>query len=98
MTFKKIDLLICTPGRMLDFLEREVVTFLRVSFVVFDEADRMLDMGFDKQIRKILSQVRPDRQMSMYSATWPKAVRQLADDFLKGDRIVMKVLRWRKSL
>ena len=49
---------------------------------MLDEADRMLDMGFEPQIRKIVDQIRPDRQLLMYSATWPKEVRQLSDDFL----------------
>lgn len=49
---------------------------------MLDEADRMLDMGFEPQIRKIVQQVRPDRQTVMWSATWPKEVQQLARDFL----------------
>ena len=54
----------------------------RVTYVVMDEADRMLDMGFEPQIRKILQQIRPDRQMLMWSATWPKEVKKLAEDFM----------------
>ena len=55
----------------------------RVTYLVLDEADRMLDMGFEPQLRKIVSQIRPDRQTLMWSATWPKEVRNMANDFLK---------------
>ncbi len=49
---------------------------------MLDEADRMLDMGFEPQLRKIVSQIRPDRQTLMWSATWPKEVQVLAREFL----------------
>jgi superfamily II DNA/RNA helicase len=53
-----VDVCIATPGRLLDFLENGVTTMSRCSFLVLDEADRMLDMGFEPQIRKIVSQIR----------------------------------------
>lgn len=55
----------------------------RVTYLVMDEADRMLDMGFEPQLRKIVDQIRPDRQTLMWSATWPKEVKSLAQDYLK---------------
>lgn len=76
-----VDIVIATPGRLLDFLEQGTTSMSRCTFLVLDEADRMLDMGFEPQIRKIVSQIRPDRQTLMFSATWPKEVRTLASDF-----------------
>lgn len=82
-----VELVIATPGRLLDFLANGVTNMRRCTYLVLDEADRMLDMGFEPQIRKILSQIRPDRQILMWSATWPKEVRQLAEDFLGNNYI-----------
>lgn len=73
--------MIATPGRLLDFMDAGVVRLNRVTFLVLDEADRMLDMGFEKEIKKILDQVRPDRQTLMWSATWPKEVQELAHSY-----------------
>ena len=58
------------------------MNLVRCTYVVLDEADRMLDMGFEPQIRKIMDHIRPDRQLLMCSATWPRAVRKLAEDFM----------------
>ena len=77
-----VDLVIATPGRLIDLLDTKCTSLERCSYVVLDEADRMLDMGFEPQIRKILGQIRPDRQMLLWSATWPDDVKDLADDFL----------------
>ncbi|XP_067617198.1 ATP-dependent RNA helicase p62-like [Eurosta solidaginis] len=76
------EIVIATPGRLIDFLAMNAINLKRCTYLVLDEADRMLDMGFEHQIRKILSQIRPDRQTLMWSATWPKEVKKLAEDYL----------------
>ena len=69
------NILIATPGRLNDFLESNQVDLSQVFYVVLDEADRMLDMGFEPQIRTILKRVpRNNRQTLMFSATWPEEV------------------------
>ncbi|XP_058836792.1 uncharacterized protein LOC131693185 [Topomyia yanbarensis] len=78
-----VEIVIATPGRLIDFLESGTTNLRRTTYLVLDEADRMLDMGFEPQIRKIISQVRPDRQVLMWSATWPKEIRKLAEEFLR---------------
>ncbi|CAH1170014.1 unnamed protein product [Phaedon cochleariae] len=78
-----VEIVIATPGRLIDFLESNRTNLKRCTYLVLDEADRMLDMGFEPQIRKIIDQIRPDRQTLMWSATWPKEVQNLAQEFLK---------------
>jgi len=77
-----VEIVIATPGRLIDHLEQGNTNLKRVTYLVLDEADRMLDMGFEPQLRKIVSQIRPDRQVLMWSATWPKEVQNLARDYL----------------
>ncbi|CAI4740101.1 ATM_1a_G0046460.mRNA.1.CDS.1 [Saccharomyces cerevisiae] len=84
------EIVIATPGRLIDMLEIGKTNLKRVTYLVLDEADRMLDMGFEPQIRKIVDQIRPDRQTLMWSATWPKEVKQLAADYL-NDPIQVQV-------
>ena len=78
-----VEIVIATPGRLIDMLESGKTNLRRVTYLVMDEADRMLDMGFEPQIRKIVSQIRPDRQTLMFSATWPKDVQKLANVSLR---------------
>ncbi|GAU92292.1 hypothetical protein RvY_04392 [Ramazzottius varieornatus] len=81
---KGVAICIATPGRLLDLLESNRTSLRRCTYAVLDEADRMLDMGFEPQIRKIMEQIRPDRHGLMWSATWLMEIRRLAEEFLKG--------------
>lgn len=69
------QIVIATPGRLNDFLEAGQVRLEQVSYLVLDEADRMLDMGFEPQIQRIVARLPQHRQTLFFSATWPKEVR-----------------------
>ena len=79
---KGVDVLIATPGRILDVLARGKVLLIDVKILVIDEADRMLDMGFIPDVEKIVSYLGKIRQTLMFSATMPEEIRALADNFL----------------
>jgi len=101
-----VDILIATPGRLLDFLSAREVTLKRCTYFVLDEADRMVHLGFENEVRQIISMIRPDRQTLMYvlpyvfiadslklmrstgamyrfSATFERAVRDIAQEFYR---------------
>ncbi|BGP52790.1 hypothetical protein JCM8202_003869 [Rhodotorula sphaerocarpa] len=90
------DLLSATPGRLVDLMERGRISLANIRYLVLDEADRMLDMGFEPQIRRIVQQADMpdvmDRQTLMFSATFPREIQMLARDFLK-DYIFLSVGR-----
>ncbi|GFZ12965.1 P-loop containing nucleoside triphosphate hydrolases superfamily protein [Actinidia rufa] len=81
-----VDILVATPGRLVDLLERARVSLELIKYLALDEADRMLDMGFEPQIRKIVEQMDMPppgvRQTMLFSATFPKEIQRLASDFL----------------
>jgi ATP-dependent RNA helicase RhlE len=77
-----VDVLVATPGRLLDLLNQRLVDLSRVEVLVLDEADRMLDMGFINDIRKIVARVPQKRQTLMFSATMPPEIRALAQTIL----------------
>jgi ATP-dependent RNA helicase RhlE len=78
-----VDILIATPGRLLDLMEQGQVRLDRVEYFVLDEADRMLDMGFIRDIRKIVAALPRARQSALFSATMPGEIAGLAKDLLK---------------
>ncbi len=79
-----VDIIVATPGRLLDLLNQKVVTLQKVKFLVLDEADTMLDMGFIHDIKNILKQVPASRQTLFFSATMPAAIRKFANTILRN--------------
>ena len=79
-----VDLLVATPGRLIDLMERRAVDLSRLEVLVLDEADQMLDLGFIKPLRRIVSETPASRQTLFFSATFPKEVAGLARDFLQN--------------
>jgi ATP-dependent RNA helicase RhlE len=79
-----VDILVATPGRLLDHVQQKTVDLRQVEILVLDEADRMLDMGFIHDIRKILALLPQARQNLLFSATFPEEIRKLAASFMKS--------------
>ncbi len=85
-----VDILVATPGRLLDLIEQRMVSLAMLEILVLDEADQMLDLGFIHALRKIVKMLPRVRQTLFFSATMPNAIRELADQFL-NDPATVKV-------
>ncbi len=84
-----VHIVVATPGRILDHLERGTIDLSRVKYLVLDEADRMLDMGFIDDVERIISQTSRDRQTLMFSATMPPEIKTLADRHMKNPETLL---------
>ena len=85
---KGVDILVATPGRLLDHVGQRSVDLSRVDILVLDEADRMLDMGFIRDIRKVLALLPEHKQTLMFSATFSNEIKQLSHELLKSPALV----------
>jgi len=81
---KGTDILVATPGRLLDLVDRDAVKLATASYLVLDEADQMLDLGFIHALRRIAGLVARERQTLLFSATMPKQINELAKSYLKN--------------
>lgn len=85
---KGCDVLVATPGRLIDYMNQGIVSLKDIEVLILDEADRMLDMGFIHDIRRVVSEVPEDRQTVMFSATMPKEIEALARDILRDPETI----------
>ncbi len=83
-----VEILVATPGRLLDHVQQKTVNLSKVEILVLDEADRMLDMGFMPDIRRIIGMLPPERQTLMFSATFSPEIKKLADQFQRNPQVV----------
>ena len=85
---KGVDIVIATPGRLLDHISQKTIDLREIEFLVLDEADRMLDMGFVNDIKKIIKIVPQERQTLLFSATYSDAIKKLSNQFLKSPTLI----------
>ena len=83
-----VDIVVATPGRLMDHMRHSNTDFVRVQVLVLDEADRMMDMGFWPDVQKIMTALPPDRQTLLFSATLPGEIQRMAKEMLRSPRYV----------
>jgi ATP-dependent RNA helicase RhlE len=83
-----VDIVVATPGRLMDHMRHNTTDLVRVQVLVLDEADRMMDMGFWPDVQKIMAALPPDRQTLLFSATLPGEIQRMAKEMLKSPRYV----------
>jgi len=83
-----VEILVATPGRLLDHIEQKTLSLSQVQMLVLDEADRMLDMGFMPDLKRILALLPKKRQNMMFSATFSNEIKKLSDDFLTNPTLI----------
>ncbi len=85
---KGVDIVIATPGRLLDHISQKTIDLSKVDFLVLDEADRMLDMGFIHDIKKIMTYIPKHRQTLLFSATFSSEIKKLSQSFLNNPKLI----------
>jgi superfamily II DNA/RNA helicase len=83
-----VDIVVGTPGRVIDLLRRGVLNLSQIQFVVLDEADQMLAVGFDEDVEVIMEQLPQNRQSMLFSATMPSWIRKISNKYLKDPVII----------
>lgn len=86
-----VDFIVGTPGRVLDLIRRKVINLEHLQFLVLDEADEMLNMGFIDDIEEVMVSANPERQTLLFSATMPNAIRELSKKYMKEDSVSVQV-------
>ena len=84
----EVHVIVATPGRLLDLMSANQISLIRVTYLVIDEADRMLTLGFMEQLNAISAQIRPDRQSLLFTATFPGKLREAADNWCTNSVII----------
>ena len=85
---KGVDIVVATPGRLLDHISQKTIDLSQVSFLILDEADRMLDMGFINDIKKVIAVLPKERQTLLFSATYSDEIKKLSEKFLRSPSLI----------